>query len=50
MVLLTGASGFLGKAIAQNLVFRHVQFLTIGRQVNNHILCDLSIEIPVINN
>lgn len=48
-ILLTGASGFLGKAISRHLVLQQAQLLTIGRQSSNHIVCDLSAEIPIIN-
>jgi nucleoside-diphosphate-sugar epimerase len=48
VIILTGASGFLGKAIAQHLALQHSQVLTIGRRATNHIVCDLSVEIPLI--
>lgn len=47
--LLTGSSGFLGKAISTNLALQQAQLLTIGRQPGTHIVCDLSAVIPVIN-
>ncbi len=49
MVLLTGASGFLGKVIAHHLVLQEAQILTLGRQASNHFVCDLSTEIPILN-
>jgi nucleoside-diphosphate-sugar epimerase len=48
-ILLTGASGFLGKAISQHLAFLQAHVLTIGRSNTNHIQCDLSLEVPSIN-
>jgi nucleoside-diphosphate-sugar epimerase len=47
-ILLTGASGFLGRVIMSNLVEQKLQFVTIGRQSTNKIICDLSAEIPII--
>jgi nucleoside-diphosphate-sugar epimerase len=49
LTLITGASGFLGKAILLELAFQKMQFITIGRQSTNHIVCDLSLMIPNIN-
>jgi nucleoside-diphosphate-sugar epimerase len=49
MVLLTGASGLLGKAITFHLALQQAQVFTIGRQDTNRILCDLSLEIPLID-
>jgi nucleoside-diphosphate-sugar epimerase len=49
MVLLTGASGFLGKAISEYLALQQAKVLTIGREATNNIICDLSVEIPRIN-
>jgi nucleoside-diphosphate-sugar epimerase len=48
-ILLTGSSGFLGKAISHNLALQFAQLLTIGRQPSNGILCDLSVEIPLLH-
>lgn len=47
-ILLTGSSGFLGKSISHNLDLQFAQLLTIGRQPSNDILCDLSVEIPLL--
>jgi nucleoside-diphosphate-sugar epimerase len=49
LTLITGASGFLGKAILLELAFQKMQFITVGRQPINHICCDLSLSIPDIN-
>ncbi len=49
MVVLTGATGFLGKVIFQHLEFLQAQVLTIGRSNANQIQCDLSVEVPLIN-
>lgn len=48
-ILLTGASGFLGKIILNYLKLQNVNVLTIGRRSPNHIVCDLSSSIPIIN-
>jgi nucleoside-diphosphate-sugar epimerase len=47
--LVTGASGFLGKAILCELFLHKDRFITIGRQSTNDILCDLVSEVPIIN-
>lgn len=47
--LVTGASGFLGKAILLELSLLKAQTLTIGRQSTNDIFCDLVLEAPIIN-
>lgn len=49
LYLVTGASGFLGKAILCELSRHKARSLTIGRQSTNDILCDLVSEVPIIN-
>ncbi len=49
-ILLTGASGFLGTAIAENFFSSGNSVLTLGRSANSVIQCDLSKEIPSFNN
>jgi len=49
LYLVTGASGFLGKAILCELSKHNARSLTIGRQSINDILCDLVSEVPIIN-
>jgi nucleoside-diphosphate-sugar epimerase len=49
-ILLTGASGFLGKAIAEQLKLQHKQVITIGRSKHSDIVCDLSAGIPQFKN
>lgn len=48
MVLLTGYSGFLGQVLYSS--FKHLNVVTIGRDVNSSLVCDLSFEIPKIEN
>ncbi|MBO3699069.1 NAD(P)-dependent oxidoreductase [Roseivirga sp. E12] len=43
--LITGASGFLGKAISKNLS-SEASIHSLGRSHQNHIICDLSTESP----
>jgi len=45
-VLLTGASGFLGKYIIEELKERKYNIDTLGRNITNTITCDLSKSIP----
>lgn len=47
--LVTGASGFLGKAILYELSLHNARSVTIGRQSSNDILCDLASEVPILN-
>lgn len=46
MVLLTGASGFLGKMI-RTRIFKDA-IITLGRDNKSDIICDLSKEVPVL--
>lgn len=46
MILLTGATGFLGKIIAEQLAAEHIVKLARG---NAQINIDLSVDIPTIN-
>lgn len=46
-ILLTGASGFLGKNIQQALNNTN-EIITLGRNKESKILCDLSIQIPLL--
>jgi nucleoside-diphosphate-sugar epimerase len=48
-ILVTGASGFLGKVITRELLLQKYQVLTLGRQSTNDIVHDLSIGPPIIN-
>lgn len=48
-ILLTGASGFLGSQI-KNVCEKNNNVQTLGRQNTNDIICDLSKEIPSIEN
>lgn len=45
-VLLTGASGFLGKEICSTL--SSFDIITLGRDASSTIICDLSKEIPTL--
>lgn len=47
--LITGGTGFLGKAILSQLASQKIEFITLGRQSTNQIICDLSLTIPMIN-
>jgi nucleoside-diphosphate-sugar epimerase len=49
ITLLTGASGFLGKEICRQLSFLDEQYLTLGRQKTNQVVCDLSFDFPIFN-
>ncbi len=44
-VLITGASGFLGKYLVAGMDSPPI---TLGRGINNDIVCDLAVEIPKI--
>lgn len=45
-VLLTGASGFLGKYLVEALASKHISFITAGRSPENIVRCDLSKTSP----
>jgi nucleoside-diphosphate-sugar epimerase len=47
-ILLTGASGFLGKVLNKTISTTH-QVMTLGKAIQNDIICDLSVEIPNLN-
>lgn len=47
--LLTGATGFLGSKLLRSLS-SDVTVDTLGRSVNNRIVCDLSNEVPILKN
>ena len=47
-ILLTGASGFLGKHIYNYLYHKKFEIITIGRSSLNDIVCDLSFEVPFL--
>jgi nucleoside-diphosphate-sugar epimerase len=47
-VLLTGASGFLGRAIKEQLSNQY-SFVEVSRQPETDIVCDLANEVPKIN-
>lgn len=46
-ILITGASGFLGKIIYQKLI-DSFDITSLGRSKNNSVICDLSSSIPEI--
>lgn len=48
-IILTGAFGFLGKHIYDFLNNSENDLITIGRSSKNDIICDLSLEVPIIN-
>jgi nucleoside-diphosphate-sugar epimerase len=48
MILLTGASGFLGKLILEEFKKTQSPVITVGRSHSNTISCDLSVQIPVL--
>jgi nucleoside-diphosphate-sugar epimerase len=48
-ILLTGASGFLGTTINVINEKKH-KVITVGRQKNNDIVCDLATQKPVLEN
>lgn len=45
-ILVTGASGFLGKEIYFYLVNKNYNVITLGRSSNSDIICDLSTQVP----
>lgn len=46
-ILLTGASGFLGKEINKSLIeIKENTITTLGRSLENDIICDLTTEVP----
>lgn len=47
-VLLTGASGFLGRYILQTLIENGHVVTSIGRSSNSSIVCDLSVHEPTL--
>ena len=49
MILITGASGFLGKSILNFFSSQDISILSVGRNSLNEIKCDLSSEIPNLN-
>jgi nucleoside-diphosphate-sugar epimerase len=49
LILITGSSGFLGKSLLHQFAIHKFKILTIGRNHKNHILCDLGLEVPIIN-
>lgn len=48
-ILLTGASGFLGKTIKTICEKKH-KVITVGRQKDNDIVCDLATQNPKLDN
>lgn len=48
-ILLSGASGFLGKIIFDYLKSQRSEIFTIGRHNTDDLRCDFSIEKPIIN-
>jgi nucleoside-diphosphate-sugar epimerase len=49
MILITGASGFLGRSILNFYSSQDISILSLGRTGLNEINCDLSSEIPNFN-
>jgi nucleoside-diphosphate-sugar epimerase len=49
MILITGASGFLGKSIVNFFSSQDTSILSVGRNSLNGVKCDLSSEIPNLN-
>ena len=49
MILITGASGFLGKSILNLFSSQDISILSTGRTGVNDIKCDLSSETPNFN-
>jgi len=47
-ILLTGSSGFLGRYI--QLTLHDHDVFTIGRNASNNLICDLSVEVPLLPN
>jgi nucleoside-diphosphate-sugar epimerase len=47
-IVLTGATGFLGKIIADVLISHKNEIITIGRQNSNTIISDLSLNSPIL--
>lgn len=48
-IVLTGATGFLGKVIYKHLIQHKHIVVTVGRDKNNHVIADLRIDPPVFN-
>ena len=48
-ILLTGASGFLGKEIFDFFINKKYSIYTLGRANCNNLVCDLSREVPKIS-
>ena len=49
-ILLTGANGFLGRYVNDYFVNKGINVIKIGKSIQNDIICDLSIDIPNIEN
>jgi nucleoside-diphosphate-sugar epimerase len=47
-ILITGATGFLGKIIADVLISHKNEIISIGRHNNNTIISDLSLNPPIL--
>lgn len=47
-ILLTGASGFLGREISKHLKSLNYKVVSLGRNKSNAIVCDLGSETPVL--
>jgi nucleoside-diphosphate-sugar epimerase len=47
-IVLTGATGFLGKIIADVLISQKNEIISIGRQNSNTIISDLSLNSPIL--
>jgi nucleoside-diphosphate-sugar epimerase len=49
LILMTGSTGFLGSAIRSFFILQQYVIITVGRQLDNDIICDLSQCSPLIN-
>ena len=45
-IILTGATGFLGKYIQSELVSQEIDVVGVGRSAENDLVCDLANEVP----
>lgn len=48
MILITGATGFLGREIVNKMNFHKIPFITLGQSAGNTMRCNLANEIPEI--
>jgi len=50
LILLTGSFGFLGRHIADYFLKLNNTILSLGLEKENEVICDLSVNIPLIKN